>query len=129
MILVDTSVWIDYFRGTDDRLTVHLQDLLENDAVALAAPVKIEILSGTPVKQRIKLQRVLQALPLLLPVPSTWERMEGWTGKAAGRGERFGVADLLIAGLAADHSIPLWSQDEDFVRMQKLGFIQLHVPK
>jgi predicted nucleic acid-binding protein len=114
MILVDTSVWIDYFRGGDDRLTGHLHDLLESDRVALAAPVKIEILSRSSAKDRSKLRRVLQALPLLVPVPSTWERMEMWTEKAVARGERFGVADLLIAGLAADRAISLWSEDDDF---------------
>jgi len=128
MILVDTSVWIDYFRGSDGRLTTHLQALLEDDRVALAAPVKIEILSGSSARDRVALQRVLQALPLLIPAQSTWERMEGWTEKAVAKGERFGVGDLLIAGLAADSDVPVWSRDEDFKRMQKLGFIRLHIP-
>jgi predicted nucleic acid-binding protein len=127
MILVDTSVWIDYFRGSDRRLTSQLHELLEDDQVALAAPVKIEILSGSSAKDLTALRRVLQALPLLIPTQSTWERMEGWTEKAVIKGERFGVADLLIAGLAADSDIPLWSKDEDFKRMQKLGFIRLYI--
>jgi predicted nucleic acid-binding protein len=129
MIIIDTSVWIDYFRGRNGRLIAHLQELLDNDLIVLAAPVKIEILSGSSTRDRFLLQRVLQALPLLMPTQATWERMETWTEKAAAKGERFGVTDLLIAGLAADHNFPLWSLDEDFARMRKLGFIQLFAPR
>jgi tRNA(fMet)-specific endonuclease VapC len=128
MILIDTSVWIDYFRGRDRRLTSHLHRLLEDDRVALAAPVKIELLAGSSAKDRGRLQRVLQALPLFIPAPSTWERMEAWTETAVANGERFGVADLLIAALAAEGGMRLWSHDADFRHMQNLGFIQLHIP-
>lgn len=128
MILVDSSVWIAYFRASDRHLTAHLQALLEADQVALAIPVKIEILCGSPPGEWIRLRRSLEALPLLIPSNSTWERMEGWVEKAVGKGERFGMADLLIAALAAEHGTELWSLDTDFVRMQKLGLVRLHVP-
>lgn len=128
MILVDTSVWIVYFRASDRHLTAHLQALLEEDRVSLAVPVKIEILCGSAARDRARLRRVLEALPLLIPSSSTWERMEGWIEKAVSKGERFGVADLLIAALAADRGMLLWSLDSDFGRMQKLGFVRLHTP-
>ncbi len=128
MILVDTSVWVDYFRASDRRLTNHLLALLDEDQAALAAPVKIEILSGSPPSEWLRLRRALEALPLLIPSDSTWERMEGWVEKAMRRGERFGVADLLIGALAAERNMELWSLDGDFVRMAKLGFIRLHEP-
>lgn len=128
MILVDTSVWVAYFRASDRQLTAHLQTLLDEDKVALAIPVKIEILSGSPAGEWARLRRTLSALPLLVPVNSTWERMEGWVGKAVRKGERFGMADLLIAALAVEPEAELWSLDHDFVRMQKLGFVRLHDP-
>jgi predicted nucleic acid-binding protein len=128
MILVDTSVWIAYFRAADRHLTIHMQVLLEEDQVALAVPIKIEILSGSPAREWTRLRRVLEALPLIIPSNSTWERMEGWIEKAVAKGERFGMADLLIAALAVDWGVSLWSLDSDFVRMQKLGFVQLHTP-
>jgi len=126
MILVDTSVWLAFFRASDRHLAAHLQQLLDEDRVALAVPVKIEILSGSSVKHWARLCRVLEALPLLLPSNSTWECMAGWTEKAIAKGEHFGVADLLIAALAADRDLPLWSLDTDFERMHKLGFVRLH---
>lgn len=128
MILVDTSVWVAYFRGSDANLAAHLRLLLEEDQVALAVPVKIEILDGSSAKELVPLRRVLEALPFLVPSASTWERVEEWVEKAVYKGERFGVGDLLIAALAADRDMALWSLDSDFARMKKLGLIRLHIP-
>ncbi len=128
MIVVDTSVWVDYFRAADPHLTTHLQALLEEDQVVLAVPVRIEMLSGCPSRDWGRLRRSLEALPLLVPSDSTWERMEEWIGIAVRKGERFGMADLLIAALAAERGMGLWSLDLDFIRMAKLGLVRLHEP-
>jgi hypothetical protein len=128
MILIDTSVWIDYFRGADPRLVSHVQGLLEEDQVALAVPVRIELLGGCSLKVLPRLRRVLDALPVLFPTDTTWELMERWVEKATAKGERFGVADLLIAAIAAQRGLPLWSLDRDFVRMEKIGFVRVYAP-
>jgi predicted nucleic acid-binding protein len=127
MILADTSVWIAYFRASDLRLVDHLRMLLEEERIAIAIPVKLELLSGCNREEWTRLRRVLSGLPLLIPEEKTWDRMEGWVEKAVSRGERFGVTDILIAALAADHNALLWSLDRDFERMQKLGFVRLYL--
>jgi len=128
MVLVDTSIWIAYLRACDPHLVAHLQALLEEDQVMLALPVKMEILCGSSQGDWPRLRRVLGALPLLIPSDSTWKRIEGWIEKTVSKGARFGVADLLIAALAADWGAQLWSLDIDFRRMQDFGFIRLHLP-
>jgi hypothetical protein len=128
MILVDTSVWISYFRGTDRQLSARMHGLLDEDQIALAIPVKIEILGGSPSRESARLRSVLEALPVFYPSRHTWELMEGWIERAVDRGERFGVADLLIAALAAERGALLWSLDREFARMQKLRFVRLYRP-
>ena len=46
MVLVDTSVWIAALRRAASSEARHLETLLDTDQVSLAAPVRIEILSG-----------------------------------------------------------------------------------
>ncbi|GIW42256.1 MAG: hypothetical protein KatS3mg076_2833 [Candidatus Binatia bacterium] len=128
MIVVDTSVWIAFFRGADSRLVGHLRDLLDRDDVLLAAPVRLELLSGAPRRDYGRLDRLLTALPVAYPTEKTWERLDGWVRKTVEAGERFGFADLLIAALAADEKAAVWSLDRDFRRLGRLGFVTLHTP-
>ena len=123
MIFVDTSVWVAAFRSGEGAEGVRLQVLLDGDVVALAAPVRIEILVGAGNRERPKLRRVLSALPLFYPTDAAWERIDEWTDRAGRAGERFGFADLLIGAIAAENDSPIWSLDLDFVRMAKLGFV------
>jgi predicted nucleic acid-binding protein len=128
VIVVDTSVWVDYLRYGRASVVPPLQALLDLDQVALVAPVRIELLSGAGRRDLVRLKRVLSALPLWLPTDSTWATIENWVGRAAARGQRFGVGDLLVAGIAAEHGAAVWSLDGDFARLKRLGLVALHAP-
>lgn len=124
MIAVDTSVWIDFFRGRAPTVET-LSGLLDRDEVALPISVKLEILSGARKSEVLRLERVLSALPMLYPTEGLWKRMEKWVTAGAAAGQRFGVGDLLVAGLTVEHDCTLWSLDSDFARMAKLGMVTL----
>lgn len=107
MIFVDTSVWIDALRDRACPEAVHLRELLDADDVALAAPVRLEILADATRRDRARLRSTLAALPLYRPTDATWERLKKWMDRAGDAGERFGFADLLVAAIAADHAASL----------------------
>ena len=46
MILVDTSVWIDYFKGVETQESNLLDIALINDEVAIGDLILLEILQG-----------------------------------------------------------------------------------
>ena len=126
MIFVDTSVWIEALRSAESAAAIHLMALLDSDQVALAAPVRVEILAGASNRDSARLRRVLSALPIFFPTEQTWMRIDGWLEVARAAGERFGVADLLIAAIAADHDGEIWSIDDDFARMASNGIAVIH---
>ncbi len=126
MIVVDTSVWIAAFRADQSKEARHLCTLLDADEVALAAPVRVEILAGASRADRAQLRRTLSALPVFYPSEATWIRIESWLDAISAAGDWFGMGDLLIAGIAADRGDTVWSLDTDFSRMDKLKLIKLY---
>lgn len=125
MIAVDTSVWVAALRREGEQARM-LRTLLDADEVLLAMPVKIELLSGTSKRHRSALRSGLSALPIAYPTDDTWRLMEGWTDRAASAGASFGLGDLLVAAIASEAGALVWSLDEAFRRMGRLGFIDLY---
>lgn len=126
MVVVDTSVWVAALRNARSAEARRLQVLLDEDRVALVAPVRIEILVGASTRDRARLQRLLSALPVYYPTTATWQLIDSWIDRASAIGERFGFADLLIGTLAAERSSAVWSLDADFTRMARAGLLALH---
>jgi len=125
MILVDTSVWIKSLKDEDCSESRNLRLLLDEDEVALAAPVKVELLSGASLKDLKRLRLMLSALPCWYPTRLTWEIIDGWIEPAIKKGQRFGFADLLIAALASENNAMLWSLDVDFHHMASLDMVKI----
>ncbi len=126
MIVVDTAVWVAALRSGDGPEGRHLQTLLDDGVVALAAPVRVEILSGASRRDRPRLQRALSALPVYYPGDATWRLIDDWIERAANAGQRFGFTDLLIGALAAERGAAVWSLDADFARMARLKLLTRH---
>lgn len=68
MILVDSSVWIDFFNGRSSPAVARLTDLLQDGSAPLGMPdlVLFEVLRGFRHEQDFQAaRRVLGALPVV----------------------------------------------------------------
>ncbi|MBL6991896.1 MAG: PIN domain-containing protein [Bacteriovoracaceae bacterium] len=124
MIFIDTSVWIEYFRG-NDQVTKKVDHLLDNLQVALAAPVYLEILNGAKKNELDLLEKVFSALPKYYPNDDSWQLIAKWITISKMKGHNFSIPDFLIAAIVVNNNSKIWSLDKDFKRMSKLGFINL----
>lgn len=64
MILVDSSVWIDYFNGTETTETTHLDEYFTTDTICIGDIILAEVLQGFRTDKDYKL-----AKELLLELP------------------------------------------------------------
>lgn len=121
MILVDTSAWIEFFRG-DGELADRVDQLLDVNEVALCGPVVTELRRG--LRGRAERQRVLPLLEgchYLEPPARLWEDAGDLGYLLARRGVTAKTLDLLIASHALSYDVPLLERDADYRRIEAAG--------
>lgn len=63
MILVDSSVWINYFNGVINRATDFLDQLLDRELIAIGDLIYIEVLQGFRIEKEFRqAQKLLDGL-------------------------------------------------------------------
>ena len=121
MILVDTSAWVYFFRGSG-ALADRVDDLLASNEVALCGPVLTELRRG--LRSPAERKRVIPLLDgcHLLPQPERlWEEAGELGYVLARKGVTVKTLDLLIATYALSHGVALLAADSDFEAMRRAG--------
>ena len=118
MILVDTSVWIDFLQGKDTihRHTIHNLIAKEED-ICLTGIVLTEILQGIhDDKTCQEMKRYLLELPIYEPVDiNTYIEAAGIYRACSKRGKTVRkTIDCLIAAIAIENDLILFHNDRDF---------------
>ena len=117
MVLVDSSVWIDYFNGTETRETDVLDGLLGTEPVALGDLILAEVLQGFRRDADYRTAReLLEGLPVLdllgreraIRVVDRYRslRKRGITVRK--------TTDVVIASFCISERLPLLYSDRDF---------------
>ena len=124
-LLVDSSVWIDFFRGAPNVVR-RMDAALEQDRVAVCGPIVAEVLSGA--RTRADLARVKAAFEgvEMLPDPvDAWPRVGEARFALARRGTQAALVDVLIALTAAEAGHALLTRDPDFRRIAAVVPVEL----
>ncbi len=120
MVLVDSTVWIDWLRARPSAAVARLERLLE-DGEALLAPVILqEILQGARSPRALATLRAeLGALPMLAAGVATYAEAGALYARCRWRGITIrSPHDCLIARIAVEHGVALLHDDADFERLQ-----------
>jgi predicted nucleic acid-binding protein len=117
VILVDSSVWIDYFRGTKSPATDCLDGLLGNEPVATGDLVLVEVLQGfTSDTDFNRGNKLLTSLPIieLVGADIAIQAAKNFrTLRALGITVRKTI-DTLIATSCIENRLTLLYSDSDF---------------
>ncbi|MBI4701008.1 MAG: PIN domain-containing protein [Deltaproteobacteria bacterium] len=121
MILVDTSAWIDFFRGAGG-LCDRVDALLETDEAALCGPVVTELRRGLrSAAERRRVLPLLAACHQLDQPAALWVEAGELGYFLARRGVTVKTLDLLIAAYALSHGVAILAADDDFRNMGRAG--------
>jgi predicted nucleic acid-binding protein len=125
-ILVDTSVWIDFFGRSPGRAGKTLRRLIEaREPLVLTAVVLTEILQGLTQEAEL-IERYLRSWDLLeARGRETYERAASLYRQARQRAISPSTIDVLIAVLAIENRAVLFTLGRDFVRLAELAPLRL----
>ena len=127
MILVDSSVWIDFFSSSPGRAGRELRRMIEeSEPIALTGVVVAEVLQGLT-RDAGAIEEFLGQFDVLEPRGFETYRAAAAIYRAArGKGVSLTTIDTLIAAIALEHHASLFTLDRDFTRIALIAGLTLH---
>jgi len=123
-VLIDSSVWVEYFRDeeqADDRL----EWLITEGLVAINELILAELIPPLILRKHTKLVSLLRAVPKL-PLNINWMGVIEDQVNCIRHGiNKVGIPDLIIAQNAKSHGVALFTRDNHFQLMSKHVGIEL----
>lgn len=115
IVLVDTTVWIHFLRGTDVIYRERLVPLIVSDRVATTPVIVMEILRGAKSqKEYDKLAKDLAAVRTFELSAKIWERANKLGYALRQKGINVPLTDTLIAAVAQEHNALLLHDDKHY---------------
>ena len=130
MILVDTSVWVDYFRRGESPEAICLQAVILDDAeLSINGLILTEVLQGIGSdRECAEAERELSGLTYLLMTRESHVLAADIYRRARRKGKTVrSPADCMIAACAIAHQATLLQRDRDFAAIAEVSDLKLAI--
>jgi predicted nucleic acid-binding protein len=132
VIVVDTTVWIDFFRAKGTPFDLHLTRLIEQgESLGLTDLVYCEVLQGIRDEMDfVRLRGILQSYPILrMRGLHLFEHAAGIYRDCRRRGFTIRkTIDCLIAATCLENDAELYHNDRDFDAIARVRDLKIHRP-
>lgn len=126
MILVDTSILIDYYRKTDKENAVWIKLIREQYSFAISAVTKYEIYAGAAPAQMDFWNSILPAITVLAFDDASVDVAVAINSSLKKKRKQIALADLFIAATAINNDLPLATLNrKHFERIDALEVVAL----
>ena len=127
MILVDSSVWIDFLGSSPSAAGTELRRMIADaEPFALTGIVVTEVLQGLR-RDVSRIEHYLSQWDMLEPVGyNTYQEAAGIFRNARTKGVAVTTVGALIAAIALEHGATLFTLDQDFTRIARTVRLPLY---
>lgn len=116
-ILVDSSVWIEYFRGREEAAV--LDELIDKNQVCINNLILSELIPFLRMKKENTLIKILKTIRNTA-IKINWEEIIDFQEINLRNGiNKIGIADLIIVQNVRDNNLRLYSLDKHFELMSR----------
>ena len=114
-VLIDTSVWVDFFRKKESAVSVKVREYLKLNQVCYAGPILVELYQGAKTQREIEiLDQLFDAISYVDITRDHYHHAGMISQKAAREGKVFSAIDVILAVLAHDGGLSLLTLDRHF---------------
>ena len=123
-ILVDTSVWIEYFRNNPD-ITGIIDTELSNNNICTTGPIITELLQGVKTEKELKLlSDHVDALSYLECGINDWKKAGQISFMLRKSGHTVPVSDVIIAVVAINNGAYVYTLDNHFKQIPEVRLLE-----
>ena len=123
-VLIDTSIWIDYFRGGDN--SEDLDFLIDENLIVTNDIILAELIPYLKIKKQTKVVKLLYEVNRI-PLDIHWEEIIEFQVKCLKDGANgVGIPDLIIAQNAKQNNCKVYSLDRHFRLLNKVLKVKLY---
>jgi len=126
-ILIDTSAWVDFFRGASKTADAVAQ-FIEKGQASICGVISYELIQGAKSDdEALHLSGVLSALNYIEMTSDLWISAGNISADLRRKGTTLPMSDLLIAAIALKHGLEVLTLDEHFASIPGLK-LMAHPP-
>jgi tRNA(fMet)-specific endonuclease VapC len=119
-ILVDTTIWIEFFRGRS-KIADYLEMLLTQNVVYTCGIVMCEVLQGVKLEgERDKILDILVTLPYVEMTKKLWQNAAELSVSMKKDGVNLPLSDIFIATIALENDLAVYTLDNHFTQIPNL---------
>lgn len=121
-VLVDTSIWIEYFNKPDSNAGKSLEDLLKKGRVFLTGIILTELLQGAKIEKEFEsILESMLALPFLKTTLNTWIQAGRISFALRKKDITIPTTDLIIASLSLENNCKIFTLDLHFNKIPRIN--------
>ena len=119
-VIIDTSVWIEFFKGKNQETVTKVKRLIENERTVLCGIVLSELIAGI---RRQKDEHIvidaLDALPYIETSRQSWILAGRIARELSAKGKKIPLTDLIVAAIAIENDCEIFTFDTHFDMVTK----------
>jgi predicted nucleic acid-binding protein len=118
-VLIDTSVWVEYFRGSNKIKASAIDDLIDLNRICTNDLILSELIPQLKIKKEFDLIDTLQAITNIKLDINWQELIEFQVNNLKNGVNKVGIPDLIILQNAINNDLELYTLDRRFFIMNK----------
>ena len=124
-VLIDTSVWIEFFKA-NSSVSNNLELLLIEDSVEICGVVLFELLQGIKSEsEKLKIKDILLNLPYVEINKNIWQKSAEISLNIKKKGYTIPFSDILIGTLAIENNFSVFTLDKHFELIPELALYKI----